>query len=78
MSPEKQAALEATVGSVASKATYSGAATSIIGWVLSSEFGILVGMVLGIAGFAVNWYYKLRQDRREQAEHERRMAQLKE
>ena len=78
MSPEKQAALEATIGSVASKATYTGATTSIVGWFLSSEFGILVGMVLGIAGFAVNWYYKLRQDRREQAEHERRMAQLKE
>jgi hypothetical protein len=74
MTPEQQATLDATLASVGSKATYTGATTSVLGWVLSSEFGILLGVTLGIGGFIVNWYYKFKQDRREQLEHERRMG----
>lgn len=74
MTPEQQVTLDATLASVGSKATYTGATTSVLGWVLSSEFGILLGVMLGIGGFIVNWYYKHKQDRREQAEHERRMG----
>lgn len=74
MTPEQQATLDATLASVGSKATYTGATTSVLSWVLSSEFGILLGVFLGIGGFMVNWYYKAKQDRREQVEHERRMG----
>lgn len=74
MTPEQHATLDATLASVGSKATYTGATTSVLGWVLSSEFGILLGVTLGIGGFIVNWYYKYKQDRREQLEHERRMG----
>lgn len=74
MTPEQQVTLDATLASVGSKATYAGASTSVLGWVLSSEFGILLGVMLGIGGFIVNWYYKAKQDRREQAEHDRKMA----
>jgi hypothetical protein len=74
MTPEQQTTLDATLASVGSKATYTGATTSILGWVLSSEFGILLGVILGIGGFLVNWYYKAKQDSREQAEHDRRMG----
>ncbi len=56
-----------------SKATYTGASTSVVAWVLSSEFGILFGILLGLGGFIVNWYYKHKEDKRRQAEHERRM-----
>lgn len=74
MAPEQQATFDATMAAAGSKATYTGATASVVGWVLSSEFGILVGLLLGVGGFIVNWYYKHKQDKREQAEHERRMG----
>lgn len=74
MTPDHQAAFEATMATAGSKATYTGASTSAVAWMLSSEFGILFGILLGLAGFIVNLYYKHKQDKREQAEHERRMS----
>ena len=70
----KEQTLEATISTVASKATYTGAGTSVMGWVLSSEFTILIGLMVAIGGFLVNWYYKHKEDRRQQAEHDRRMG----
>lgn len=67
-------AVEASISAASSKATYAGAGMTIGGWLLSSEFAVLVGIVLGVAGFVVNWYYKFKQDRREQTEHARKMA----
>lgn len=77
MTPEQQTTFDATMAAAGSKATYTGATTSVVGWVLSSEFGVLVGLLLGIGGFGINWYYKHKQDKREQAEHERRMRAYK-
>lgn len=65
--------LDATMAALGSKATYTGASTSIVGWVLSSQFGVLAGILIGLAGLMINWYYKYKQDRREEAEHKRRM-----
>lgn len=62
-------AIEATLAATGSKATYTGAGMTISGWFLSSEFAVLVGMLIGIGGFVVNWYYKHKQDRRAHAEH---------
>lgn len=69
----QQHATEATLAAIGSKATYGGAATSIVGWFMSSEFGVVAGILLGICGLLVNWHYRRKQDRREEAEHERRM-----
>lgn len=66
--------IEATASAVASKATYTGAGMTIGGWFLSSEFAVLVGMLVGVAGLLVNWYYKHKQDRRLQREHDARMG----
>lgn len=77
MTPDNQATFEAAMATVGSKATYTGASTSAVAWILSSEFGILFGVLLGLAGFAVNLYFKRKQDKREQAEHDRRMSSLK-
>jgi hypothetical protein len=30
---------------------------------------------LGVGGFLLNWYYRHKEDKRQQAEHERRMRQ---
>jgi uncharacterized protein YqgC (DUF456 family) len=75
MSPEKQVAIDSAIAAAGSKATYTGAGTIIGSWFLSSEFGILIGMLLGVGGFIVNWFYKHRADRRQQAEHDLKMRQ---
>lgn len=74
MNTDHQATVDATMAALGTKATYTGATTSVVGWVLSSEFGILFGLLLGLAGFVVNWYYRHKEDKRQQAEHERRMG----
>ncbi len=74
MTPEHQATFDATMAAAGSKATYTGAGASVMGWVLSSEFGVLIGLLLGLGGFVVNWYYKHKEDKRQQVEHERRMG----
>lgn len=80
--------LDTAVATAASKATYTGAGMTIGGWLLSSEFAVLFGMLLGLFGFFVNWYYKAKiaaaeikrlQDanEREKAEHLARMEKYK-
>lgn len=73
MTTETHGAFDTAMAAFGSKATYTGATTSILGWIMSSEFGILIGIVLGVGGFIVNWYYKAKQDKREQELHDRRM-----
>ena len=77
MTPEQQTTFEATMAAAGSKATYAGAGASTMGWLLSSEFGVLIGLVLGVGGFVLNWYYRHKEDKRQQVEHERRMGAYK-
>ena len=51
-------AIETTLAATGSKATYTGAGMTIGSWFLSSEFGVLMGVVIGVSGLLVNWYYK--------------------
>ncbi|MGA0889231.1 MAG: holin [bacterium] len=73
MKPESQATVEAAIAAAGSKATYGGASTTVVSWLLSSEFGMLMGILIGLGGLGVNWYYRHKQDKRDQAEHEKRM-----
>lgn len=68
--------LETTAAALGSKATYTGAGVTLTGWALSSEFAALVGMLLAGAGFLTNWYFKWKQDQREQVEHELRVQAI--
>lgn len=58
MSEHTTQAIEATLATAGSKATYTGAGMTIGGWALSNEFAVLFGMLIGVLGLAVNWYYK--------------------
>lgn len=69
-------AASAAVAGWASKATYTGAGAFIVGWLTSSEFGVLIGLLLGVGGFLVNWYYKARQDRRDEQAHVAKMRTI--
>lgn len=79
--------VDATLAAVGSKTTYTGAGMTISGWLLSSEFAVLIGIIIGVAGFIVNWYYRHKitnheiefrrqQNQREEEEHQLRMKQL--
>jgi hypothetical protein len=73
-----QQTVDATVASAASKTTYTGASVTLGGWLVSSEAAVLAGIVLGLAGFVVNLYFRSRADAREEAEHRARMRALQE
>lgn len=73
MQQETQATVDATMATIGSKATYTGASASVLGWMISSEFGVIFGLFLGVAGLGINWYYRHKEDKRQQAEHNRRM-----
>lgn len=74
MDTTKELAYEATMAAVGSKATYGGASATVASWFLSSEFGMLMGIVIGLIGLAINAYYKHKEDKRRQEEHDRRMG----
>lgn len=73
MTPEQQTAFDTAVAAAASKATYGGAGASVVSWFLSSEFGMLMGILIGVVGLGINWYYKHKEDRRRQEEHDHNM-----
>lgn len=66
--------VDTTMAAIGSKATYTGAGASILGWLMSSQAGILFGILIGVGGFLVNWYYRHKEDKRRQEEHDRRMG----
>ena len=76
--------VDTALATIGSKSTYAGASVTVTGWLLSSEFAVLVGMLLGLAGFLVNWYYRHKltnteirlreaQEQREREEHAAKM-----
>lgn len=59
--------LDAASIAVSNKMTLGGAAGTIAGWATSSAFGVWAGIVIGLAGLALNFYFKRRSDAREHA-----------
>lgn len=68
-------AVMATIGSTTTKA---GASASVLGWLISQEGLAFIGAAVAVIGMGINWYYKLKEDRRAQEEHDARMRELKE
>lgn len=58
MNSTTQHSIDAALAATGSKATYTGSGMVLSGWLFSSEFAVFVGVVIGIAGFIVNWYYR--------------------
>lgn len=57
---------EALAASAASKVTYAGSGSAVLGWFLSSEAAVFFGILLGLAGFITNLVFSWRRDRREE------------
>ena len=72
----KSEAAELVVASTASKSTYAGAAGMVMGWVASSEAAVILGMVVGVLGLLVNWYYKAKSDRRAESLYKARIERI--
>lgn len=69
-------AASAAAASLANKFTFSGAWLTVGSWFVSSEFGILMGIVIGLGGLLVNWYYRHKENKRAQQLHDRKMETL--
>lgn len=60
----KTEAAEIAAASVASKSTYVGAGSMVLGWMTSSEAAVLFGILVGLGGLLVNIYYKAKSSAR--------------
>jgi hypothetical protein len=69
---------QSLMANVGSKTTYGGASVTTVSAFTANEIGVFVGIVIGIAGFLMNWYYSRKRDRREEAEHEMRLQEIRE
>lgn len=76
MNDLKQHAIEQASAATASKLTYTGGATSMAGWLISNEFIAVGGFALAVLGFAVNVYFKVRDDRRQQSIYDAQMRDI--
>lgn len=56
--------------------TWVGAGTGLVGFLTSSYFIGLVGVLIALAGFCVNWYYRHKEFKLKKAEHEKRMRAI--
>ena len=55
----------------------AGAGLGVFGWLLSSQFIGLAGLVVALIGALISWYYKHEANRRHVAEHALRMERLR-
>ena len=61
------------IASTAEKIMYGGAGGSLLFGLTAQEMGIYVGIVVAVAGFLVNWYYKYKAFQLEKQIHAKRM-----
>lgn len=73
----KSEAAEATAAAIASKATQAGAGAAVFGGLTANEFAAFGGLIVAVLGLLVQAYFKRRADARHAAEHELRMANLR-
>lgn len=57
---QAQEAAAAAVGTIATKTTNIGAATAVGAGFLANNWIGIAGLLIGLAGFLVNWYFKYR------------------
>lgn len=55
----------------------AGAGLGVFGWLLSSQFIGLAGLVVALIGVLISWYYKHKADKRHTREHDLRIEMLR-
>lgn len=66
---------ELIIAAAASKSTWAGVFSMFVGWLVSSNGAVAVGMAVGVAGVLINWYYR-REDHKLRAASDSREAEL--
>lgn len=74
----QEQATEAAVAAVAHKTMTAGSATAVVGWLTLNNVALLIGILVTLAGFGVNFYYRRKADRRESELHAARLAEIRE
>ena len=71
-----QPSIESAAIVAAEKLTIVGSAGTVLGWITSSEFGVLAGISIGVLGLLMNWYFKMRHDNRAETAHKAYMQKM--
>lgn len=71
-----EAAAAGAAASAASKVSLGASATAVGGWFLSNEFAVLAGLVIGVIGLGVQWYYRHKEYKLREREHMARMSEF--
>ena len=65
------------LASMGDRARDAGAGLGVFGWLLSSQFIGLAGVVVALIGVLISWHYKREANKRHEREHELRMLLLR-
>ncbi|MGR2824240.1 holin [Acinetobacter sp. 1124_18A] len=68
MSENTSQAVEVVATTVGSKATYAGGTATVVGWVASVDWLAVTGVLIALAGFALNVYFQIKKNKREELE----------
>lgn len=66
---------ESVIAASASNATYTGASAAVLGFLAADTVTAVLGATVAVGGFITNWYYKYKEDKRRQQEHELRLRE---
>ena len=72
-----KAGAEATIAAVAQKFTVAGGSTAVLGGLTANEIAAFTGALVAVLGLLVQWYYKRKDDRRQDELHRARLAELR-
>lgn len=72
-----QTGIDAVIAASAPKVMYGGGFAGGYGFLTSNQFLGLMGLLVAVAGFVVNWYYKREENKRQKLEHELRVQALR-
>lgn len=67
--------IDATIAGIGSKAMYAGGGTGVVGFLLSSGFIGLGGLLIALIGLVVNIRFKRRANKRLEREHDAHMVE---
>ncbi len=71
-----ETATDVAIASVASKTTYMGVGSVGFGWLMTNEAAVVGGLIVGVTGLLINWWYKRKADKREEEMHKLRIKEF--
>ena len=66
---------ESVIAASASNATDTGAGAAVLGFLAADTVTAVIGATVAVGGFITNWYYRHKEDKRRQQEHELRLRE---